>query len=380
MAAFCAATLALALPGGALALDNGLGLLPPLGYNAYDHVGCCANESTMKAQGQALLDSGLHALGFTYVNMDCGWMGGRHPNGTIYESPTKFPAGMRALADWLHAKGLKLGVYSDRGTHDFSGNFGMKGHETGDANWMASVGVDYLKVDDMSGTPKTQAGAAADYGKIRDALNATGRPIFFSTCGHSPAGDKHEWAGPACGDLANACRISADIRYWGNGTFGTAKAVNVMASYNGSYSHAGSWPDPDLVFSAKPVGGDNEPTCKGAGKLAYCTGSFCDPGPNNAEAQLALWSILGAPLLYSFDMQNLMTDPAMKKIYTNPEVIAVNQDADASGRGSMGGRRVHGSDLPEAAEAGGLTVWVRSRTARSRCCSSTRATRSARRA
>ena len=169
----------------AAALDNGLGLTPPMGYNAYDHVGCCANESNLKATASAILSQGLDKLGYEYVNMDCGWMGGRFPNGTLFESATKFPSGMRALADWLHARGLKLGVYSDRGTHDFSGSgLGMKGHEAQDASWMASVGVDYLKVDDMSGTPRTTAGARADYERIRDALNATGRPIFFSTCGH----------------------------------------------------------------------------------------------------------------------------------------------------------------------------------------------------
>ena len=154
------AMLLLAAPGAAL--DNGLGLTPPLGYNAYDHVGCCANETTMKEQGQALIDTGLQKLGFVYVNSDCGWMGGRHPNGTLYESPTKFPSGMKALADWLHARGLKLGLYSDRGTHDFSGaGLGMKGHEEDDAKYLAAVGADYLKVDDMSGTPHTEAGAAA---------------------------------------------------------------------------------------------------------------------------------------------------------------------------------------------------------------------------
>ena len=75
---------------GTCGLDNGLGLTPPLGYNAYDHVGCCANETTMKQQGQALIDLGFRELGYNHVNMDCGWMGGRHANGTLYESPSKF--------------------------------------------------------------------------------------------------------------------------------------------------------------------------------------------------------------------------------------------------------------------------------------------------
>ena len=174
-----------------------------------------------------------------------------------------------------------------------------------------------------------------DYAKIRDALNATGRPIFFSTCGHSPGGggigNRMAWVGPACAGLANACRIASDVRQWGNGTFGTAKAVNLMAEYGGKYSVAGAWPDPDLLFSYPAVGGDNELTCKGAGVLAYCTGSFCDPAPENSRAQYALWSILGAPLLLSFDVRLLHTDPRMKATYTNPEIIAINQDSGTDG-------------------------------------------------
>jgi alpha-galactosidase len=230
----------------------------------------------------------------------------------------------------MHAKGLLLGVYSDRGTHDFSGaGLGMKGHETEDARWMASVGVDYLKVDDMSGIPHTQAGAYADYATIRDALNATGRPIFFSTCGHSGDNDGHAaafpWVGPKCGELANACRIASDVRFWGPGTFGTNKAVNVMAMYGGNWSHAGSWPDPDLIYSYKPVGptGTNS-VCKGAGVLEYCTGSFCDPVQTHAVTQFALWAVMGAPLLLSFDVRSL-TPTEISRVYGNPEIIAINQ-------------------------------------------------------
>ena len=147
----------------ARALDNGLGLTPPLGYNSYDHLGCCANETTLLQQADALVARGLAGLGYKYVNVDCGWMGGRLSNGTLYEDRNKFPRGMRFVADALHARGLRLGLYSDRGTHCFSGaGLGMKGHEAVDAEWMASVGVDYLKVDDMSGEPRTEAGAAAD--------------------------------------------------------------------------------------------------------------------------------------------------------------------------------------------------------------------------
>lgn len=337
----------------AASLNNGLGLTPPLGYNSYDHVGCCANETLLKQQGEALISTGLHSLGFRYVNMDCGWMGGRHSNGTLFESPTKFPSGIRALADWMHARGLKLGVYSDRGTHDFSGaGLGMKGHEDEDARWMADAHVDYLKVDDMSGDPKTEAGAYADYARIRDALNATGRPIFFSTCGHSggagagtPGTGNPAWMGGKCAELANACRIAADVRFWGPGTFGTNKAVNNMASYGGAFGAAGAWPDPDLLYSYGPVGpkGGRPATCGGAGKLEYCTGSFCDPVPGHAKTQYGLWAVMGAPLLISFDLTSL--DKDQLALYTNPEIVAINQDADDQGRGTSGGRRVSGGDF-----------------------------------
>ena len=99
--------LLVALPQPALALNNGLGRTPPMGYNAYDHVGCCATEETMRAQADALVRTGLSKLGYEYVNADCGWIGGRHANGTLYESSAKFPSGMPALARYLHAQGLK---------------------------------------------------------------------------------------------------------------------------------------------------------------------------------------------------------------------------------------------------------------------------------
>jgi hypothetical protein len=266
----------------------------------------------------------------------------------VIVGPVRTASGMKALADWMHARKLKLGVYSDRGPNDFSGHgFGMKGHEIEDAKWMASVGVDYLKVDDMSGAPRTTAGARADYEKIRDALNATGRPIFFSTCGHS--GDVEgptapSWMGPACAEIGNACRIAADVRFWGTGSMGTNKAINVMASFNGTASGPGAWPDPDLLFSYGPVGDGGHTKCAGAGKLTYCTGSFCDPVVSHATAQFGLWAVMAAPLLLSFDLTNL--DAHQRFLYGNPEIIAVNQDRDDHGRGTAGGRRVAGPRLP----------------------------------
>ena len=347
-------------------LDNGLGLTPPMGYNAYDHVGCCADETTLKAQGAALIATGLAKLGFVYVNADCGWMGGRRSDGTLYENEAKFPSGMAALAKWMHARGLKLGLYSDRGTKalPLGEGTGMYGHESADAVTLAGWGVDYLKVDDMSGSPMTEAGAFADYARIRDALNATGRAIFYSTCGHSGPDSGHwgeksvVWMGPKCSELANACRVTQDVRFWGDGRFGSDKAVNAMASYGGFASFAGAWPDPDLLFGYHGVGPNASTSggavCGGAGKLEYCTGSFCDPIAAHSITQFRLWAVLGAPLLLSMDIATL--DAVQLATYANSEIIAVSQDADESGRGTHGGRRVSGGDLvgpgPPKAAAG----------------------------
>lgn len=240
---------------------------------------------------------------------------------------------------------------------------GMKGHEDVDAQWMADQGVDYLKVDDMSGEPHTREGAYSDYAKIRDALNKTGRPIFFSTCGHSPntGADGHSggpsWMGEACSELANACRIASDVRFWGAGTFGTHKAINIMAEVAGQYSQRGSWPDPDLLFSYQPVGDPTKPPvpCQGPGKLEYCTGSFCDPVQVHSRSQFALWAVMGAPLLLSFDLRNL--SKYQLETIANPEVIAVSQDP-----AGLPGLRVAGSNitgLDPAGETSLTNVWAR---------------------
>lgn len=137
-----------------------------------------------------------------------------------------------------------------------------------------------------------------------------------------------------------------------------------MASYNGTASRPGAWPDPDLVTSWSAVGADGATACPvdGAGKLEYCTGSFCDPVQNHAVAQFGLWAVMGAPLLLSFDLDNL--DAKQKALYGNPEIVAVNQDRDpATGRGTAGGRRVFGGDfVAEVAEEEAACAFPHNRT------------------
>ena len=129
-----------------------------------------------------------------------------------------------------------------------------------------------------------------------------------------------------------------------------------MASFNGTASGPGAWPDPDLVTSYGAVGADGAAKCEGAGKLEYCTGSFCDPVQSHAVAQFGLWAVMGAPLLLSFDLTNL--DAKQKALYGNPEIVRVNQDKDpATGRGTAGGRRVFGGDFDGNSTQ---NIWARS--------------------
>jgi len=143
-----------------------------MGFNTWNHFGCNIDESLAKATADAIVSLNLSAKGYSYVNLDDCWQVSRHADGTIQEDPAKFPGGMKALADYMHSKGLKFGLYSDAGLKTCAGRPGSLGYETIDAKTYASWGVDYLKYDNCNdnGTkPEVR------YPIMRDALNKTGR-------------------------------------------------------------------------------------------------------------------------------------------------------------------------------------------------------------
>lgn len=247
---------------------------------------------------------------------------------------------------------LKLGIYSDRGPRTITKGPGMQGHEEQDAASIASWGAQYLKVDDMSGD-HSRAAAEQSYARIRDALNATGVPIFYSTCGHSPGTSKGgasggpSWMGPMCPELANACRIAYDVRFWGAGDWGTSKALDVL-SIAGGHSGPGAWADPDLLFgSAAP-------------RNAHCLGGWNDPKPGHVRAQMDAWGVLGAPLFISGDVTNMSVEE--RGAWGNNFLIAVNQDPDPGPP-----LRVVGGNLTgfEAVEEGASTAGAREQDAAS---------------
>ncbi len=139
--------LLLAAAAPALALNNGLARTPPMGWNSWNKFGCNINESLIKGIADAMVSSGMQAAGYQYVNLDDCWQVSRDSAGNIVADPARFPSGIKALADYVHAKGLKLGVYTDAGTATCAGRPGTLNHEQQDARTYASWGVDYVKED-----------------------------------------------------------------------------------------------------------------------------------------------------------------------------------------------------------------------------------------
>lgn len=273
----------------ALALDNGLGLTPQMGWNSWNHFACNINEQLIRDTAKVIANSPLKSAGYVYVNIDDCWAKSRDANGSVVPDPVAFPSGMKALADYVHSLGLYFGIYSDAGTETCAGRPGSLGYEKNDANSYASWGVDYLKYDNCNSGPKPPM---VRYPVMRDALNATGRKIFFSMCEwgvDNPA----TWA-PLVG---NSWRTTDDISdNWGS-------MLSNFDINNEWYAQAapGGWNDPDML----EVG---------------------NGGMTNTEytSHFSLWAISKSPLLIGCDVTK-MTNETLT-IITNKEVIAVNQD------------------------------------------------------
>eukprot|EP01119_Soliformovum_irregulare_P001318 TRINITY_DN11045_c0_g1_i1.p1 TRINITY_DN11045_c0_g1~~TRINITY_DN11045_c0_g1_i1.p1 ORF type:complete len:408 (-),score=91.68 TRINITY_DN11045_c0_g1_i1:124-1185(-) len=265
------------------------------------------NEETIKATARALVSTGLSKLGYNYVNLDDCWSGGRFPNGTQYSDPKSFPSGIKNLADYVHSLGLKFGLYTDRGNKTCAGRPGALGFEEIDARTYAEWGVDYLKEDSCYATQDHQQ-AFQEYGRMRDALNSTGRPIFFSLCGW------YSWYSPVGSNLGNSFRIGPDDTNWP----GVISNVNIDVML-GQHAGPGGWNDPCLLLESNYLG-----------QLAVT--------PTQSRTQLNMWAILAAPMLLSLNIRNLSKEALLT--YSNKEVIAINQD-------SLGrqGFRVSGGDL-----------------------------------
>lgn len=270
-------------------LDNGLGITPQMGWNSWNRYGCEIDEKLIEKTIDEMAKSGLQRAGYTFVNVDDCWQSSRKPDGTIEPDPKAFPQGIEALARRAHSKGLKFGLYSDAGFKTCAGRPGSLGHEKADAETYARWGVDYLKYDNCN-TDGTKP--EVRYPPMRDALNATGRPIFFSMCEWG-VDEPARWGR----QVGNSWRTTGDISDTWHSMLGILDQNDRWASFAGP----GGWNDPDML----EVGNGGMTT-------------------EEYRAHFGLWCLIKSPLLIGCDVTNMSGE--VREILTNPEVIAVNQD------------------------------------------------------
>ena len=307
------ALLALLLaPTGMAAQEKPLASTPPMGWNSWNKFGCHVSEDLVRQMADAMVKSGMKDAGYQYVVIDDCWQVERDPSGNIVADARTFPSGIKALADYVHSRGLKFGIYSDAGVKTCAKRPGSLGHEYQDALQYAAWGVDYLKYDWCNTTTQD---APAAYALIRNALNATGRPIVLSICEWGTA-KPWLWGEKVGGNL---WRTTGDIRdQWESKDPHHLGMLDILDLQNGieSYAGPGHWNDPDML----EVGNGGMTT-------------------EEYRAHFSLWSILAAPLIAGNDLRDMK--PEIHDILTNKEVIAVNQDP----LGSEGRRVVKDGDL-----------------------------------
>ncbi|MEV6510319.1 NPCBM/NEW2 domain-containing protein [Streptomyces sp. NPDC051642] len=276
------------------ALADGQALTPPMGFNNWNSTNCRAefNESMVEGIADIFVNKGLKAAGYQYVNLDDCWaLPNRDADGKLVPDPVRFPHGIKAVADYVHSKGLKLGIYTSAGTKtcNDAGFPGGLGHEYSDAQQFADWGVDYLKYDNCN---NQGVDAELRYNTMRDALKATGRPIVFSIC---EWGENKPWEWAA--DVGHLWRTTGDISdNWGS-MLSILKQNLPLAPYAGP----GHWNDPDM--------------------LEVGNGGMTD---TEYRSHFSMWSIMAAPLLIGSDLRT--ATPATFDILDNKEVIAVDQD------------------------------------------------------
>ena len=296
-----ASTLALLAPGPAVAQK--VAQTPPMGWNSWNYFADKVTDKDIRDAADEIVASGMKDAGYIYINIDDTWEAQRDANGVL-QTNSKFPD-MKALADYVHSKGLKLGIYSGPGTKTCGGYTASLGHEEQDAKMYAAWGIDYLKYDLCSFIPDVMQKQApndkaaqmklmiAAYVKMGKALKDTGRPIVYSLCQYGWDAP-WEWA-PALG--GNSWRTTGDI----SADWDRIYAILEQQAGLEKYAGPGHWNDPDMLEV-------------GNGKLTMAEN----------RAHFSMWAMLASPLLAGNDLPNMT--PETKAILTNREVIAIDQD------------------------------------------------------
>jgi alpha-galactosidase len=286
--------------GSAFAQKFDVARRPPMGWNSWNKFACDISEDLIRQTADAMATNGMKAAGYQYINLDDCWHGERDAQGFIHPDAKRFPSGIKALADYVHSKGLKLGIYSDAGNKTCGGRVGSRGHEYQDAYTYAQWGVDYLKYDWCNADDLIAPGA---YATMRDAIHAAGRPMVFSIC---EWGSNKPWLwGPATGHL---WRTTGDITAcfdclqdhvtWHQS--GVLQILDLQKDLR-QYAGPGHWNDPDMLE----------------------VGNGMTPGEDRAH--FSLWCMLAAPLITGNDLRNMKKETA--DILLDKDIIAIDQDA-----------------------------------------------------
>jgi len=279
---------------------EGLAQTPPMGWNSWNKFACDVNEQKIREMADAMVATGMKDKGYEYVVIDDCWHGERDSLGFITANPQNFPSGIKALADYIHSKGLKFGIYSSAGYKTCAGRPAGRGHEYQDAYMYAKWGVDYLKYD-WCETEKLNAEGA--YMTMRDAIHQAGRPMVFSLC---EWGQNKPWLWGkevgqlwrTTGDIYNCFDCVNDHGTWKS--FGVMQILDMQDGLR-QYAGPGHWNDPDMleIGNGMPV--------------------------NEERAHFTMWCMLAAPLISGNDLRSM--SPSTLGVLGNAEVIAIDQDS-----------------------------------------------------
>jgi alpha-galactosidase len=263
-----------------------------MGWNSWNKFANRIDDATIRGIADAMAHNGMRDAGYLYVNIDDTWQGERDAQGNIHPN-RKFPD-MKTLADYVHSRGLKLGIYSSPGPDTCEGYEGSYGHEEQDARTYAAWGIDFLKYDWCGAfTIYKDSEMQAVYQKMGEALLASGRDIVYSLCNYGLA-EVWTW-GPAVG--GNLWRTGGDIRP----SWDSVSAIGFSQDRFAPYARPGHWNDPDM--------------------LEIGNGNMTD---TEYRTHMSLWSMLAAPLIAGNDVRSMSS--SVREILTNPEVIAIDQD------------------------------------------------------
>lgn len=266
-----------------------LAATPPMGFNTWNKFGCDVSEQLIKETADAMAASGMREAGYKYVVIDDCWQVSRAADGRIVADPQRFPSGMKALADYVHGKGLRFGLYTDLGTQTCEGRPGSLGHHEIDARTYAEWNIDYVKVDWCNAD---DLDAPTEYANFRAALSRTGRPIVLSICEWG-RNRPWEWAG----GVGQLWRTTSDI---------SDRWQSVVWIMNANDAHAGAagpghWNNPDMLEV-------------GNGGMTL----------EEYRTHFSMWAMMAAPLITGNDLRSMSAET--KAILLNPEVIAIDQD------------------------------------------------------